>query len=135
MAQNFRLTIITPDSVALEKSVESVTLPAYDGELGILAGHAPTVCRLGAGQVRIRDAAGGRTQLFIDGGVVQVRSGSTTVLTNAAVEPGTIDVPGAKKELEGVLASKSADGPAADRRAAKADRIRARIRTADAAKR
>ncbi len=41
------LTIVTPEkTVLLEKPVESVTVPAFDGEMGVLPGHASFVVQL-----------------------------------------------------------------------------------------
>jgi F-type H+-transporting ATPase subunit epsilon len=134
MADKFKLTIVTPEAVAADRQVESVTLPAYDGEIGLLAGHAPMVCRLGAGEVRIREG-GTLTRLFIDGGVVQVRGDTATVLTNSAVAPEKLDADKARRELSEALARK-VTGPAAQAaRAADAARARARLRVAARVKR
>ena len=50
MAATFPLSIVTPERTILSESVISIQLPAADGSLGILAGHAPLVAALGAGE-------------------------------------------------------------------------------------
>jgi F-type H+-transporting ATPase subunit epsilon len=134
MADTFQLTIVTPEAVALEKTVLSAVLPAFDGEVGILPKHAPMVVRLGAGEVRIRDAAG-TTSLFVDGGVAQVRDNVVTVLTNASSALEQLDVDKAKRELAEVLARKPATAVLSEQRAADADRARAKVRLAERVRR
>ena len=53
MAQ-FELEITTPEKRFFDEPVEMVVLPATDGELGVLADHAPMVLVLKSGSVRIK---------------------------------------------------------------------------------
>lgn len=83
-APEFRFVVITPEHVLLDETTESLVIPAHDGELGILAQHAPLMCELGIGQLRYRKR--GRTErVFIDGGFAQVHENAVTVLTPAAL--------------------------------------------------
>ena len=41
MAGTLTLRVITPDRIALDRSVASVRLPALDGSIGVLPRHAP----------------------------------------------------------------------------------------------
>ena len=43
--KTFTLEFVTPEKVALRDEVESVVVPAFDGELGVLAGHAPLLAQ------------------------------------------------------------------------------------------
>lgn len=79
MAQ-LQVVIVTPESTALDKHVDSVVLPLFDGEKGILPNHAPMIGRLGQGKLRIKD--GGNEESFqVDGGFVQVESNVVSILT------------------------------------------------------
>lgn len=80
-----RLVVITPERQALDASVDAITIPAHDGELGILYNRAALMCELGIGQLRYR--AGGQTKrMFIDGGFAQGLRNEITVLTKDAIE-------------------------------------------------
>ena len=46
--------VVTPERTWLDELVESVVLPAYDGEIGILPGHTPLIARLGYGELRTK---------------------------------------------------------------------------------
>lgn len=73
--------ITSPEGLVYEGNVRSVVVPAVDGELGILSRHAPLVGMLGAGELRVEAAEGGKkTRYFLDGGFVQVLKNRVTVL-------------------------------------------------------
>ncbi len=42
-----KVSVISPESVLYEGETDSVVAPAYDGEVGILSGHAPLMALLG----------------------------------------------------------------------------------------
>jgi len=84
------LVVITPERQILAATVDSVVVPAHDGELGVLPGRAPLMCELGIGQLRFRK--GGETaRYFVDGGFAQVFRNTVTVLTERAFSQGEID--------------------------------------------
>jgi F-type H+-transporting ATPase subunit epsilon len=75
-----RVSVISPEETVYEGHADSVVAPAWDGELGILRGHAPLMALLGEGDLRITE--GGRTQRFhVAGGFLQVRDDVVTVLS------------------------------------------------------
>ncbi|MEF3280661.1 MAG: ATP synthase F1 subunit epsilon [Elusimicrobiota bacterium] len=50
------LTILTPTKTILEKKeVDSITLPAYDGEMCVLPGHIPYIAQLKEGILKYKD--------------------------------------------------------------------------------
>ena len=78
-----RVSVISPAQVIFEGEADSVIAPAYDGELGILRGHAPLMALLGQGEVRIR--RGNDTETFqVAGGFLQVVDNTVTVLSEGA---------------------------------------------------
>lgn len=92
-------TIVTPERAIYETDAESVTLPAWDGEIGILPKHARLLARLGVGVLRV--TSGGVTrELLVEGGFAQVADDQVTVLTDSASELADIDVKGAEKRVE-----------------------------------
>ena len=91
--------VVTPERTWLDELVESVVLPAYDGEIGILHGHTPLIARLGYGELRTK--VGDSVQrYFVDGGFAQVRDDVVTVLTHRAIPASQIDPAVASRELE-----------------------------------
>ncbi|MGL4555014.1 MAG: ATP synthase F1 subunit epsilon [Gemmataceae bacterium] len=105
--------IVTPERALLDVAADFVSVPLYDGELGVLPGRAPLVGRLGFGELRIRKGA--TTQhLYVDGGFVQVRDNTVTVLTSRALREDEIKPDAVRQNLEAAQAAqKKAVGPEA----------------------
>jgi F-type H+-transporting ATPase subunit epsilon len=80
-----RCVVVTPERTEIDLAANSVTVPLFDGELGILKNHSPLVGRLGFGVLRIKDVAGTSSEYFIEGGFVQVAENVVSVLTDRVV--------------------------------------------------
>ncbi len=63
--------IITPERSLPQLAADHITVPAFDGEVGILPNHAPFMTILGAGTLTIR-RAGGVSRFAVKGGFLQV---------------------------------------------------------------
>ena len=93
-----RLTvrIITPERIVFDGAAESVVATAYDGQFGVLPGHAPLMVVLGIGELRIR--LGDRFEWFAVGeGFLHVLDDVVTVLTPFAESAREIDVDEARR--------------------------------------
>jgi F-type H+-transporting ATPase subunit epsilon len=95
--------IVTPEKALLDEAADLVVVPMFDGELGVLPGRAPLIGRLGYGELRMK--RGTQTQrFFVDGGFVQVRANTVTVLTARAQRAEDIDVTAVSHALQAALA-------------------------------
>lgn len=77
------VSVISPERVLYEGDAESVVAPAFDGEVGILGGHAPMMTLLGRGELRL-SAAGGERRFSVSGGFLQVADDRVRVVTEQA---------------------------------------------------
>lgn len=80
-----KVSVISPESVLFEGEVDSVVAPAYDGEVGILTGHAPLMALLGDGELRLGGNTGRR--FMVSGGFMQVLNDQVRVVTEKATVP------------------------------------------------
>ncbi len=88
--------IITPERIAFQQKVDAVVATAYDGEVGILPGHAPMMVVLGIGELRVR--VGDRFEWFAIGeGFLHVADDVVTVLTPFAEAAREVDVEAARR--------------------------------------
>jgi F-type H+-transporting ATPase subunit epsilon len=78
-----KVAIISPESTVFEGEADMVVAPAWDGEVGVLRGHAPMLVLLGAGEMRITGGAGER-RFHVEGGFMQVADDVVTVLSESA---------------------------------------------------
>jgi len=96
---SFRCVVITPERQALDTEVSQVTVPAHDGEIGILSGHAPLLCNLGVGLLKVQDTSGNAQFLLVDGGFCHVLNNEVTLLTSGAVAKDEITAEEARSAL------------------------------------
>jgi F-type H+-transporting ATPase subunit epsilon len=92
-------TVVTPERTELECEANFVTLPMYDGELGVGKGRAALIGRLGYGILRL-DIEGEIRRFFIDGGFAQVENDSISVLTSRAIPADQLDVETAEQAVQ-----------------------------------
>ena len=96
--------VVTPEQTVLDMTAKFISVPMYDGEMGIGENHAPTIGRLGYGVMRIKSETRSKV-LYVDGGFVQINNNEVTILTGRAIPPEEIDVAHAEAQL--VEATKS----------------------------
>jgi F-type H+-transporting ATPase subunit epsilon len=106
--KTFRCQVVTPEKVVVDKPATFVALPAFDGELGVLAGRAPVIAKLGSGELRVESPEGDE-RLFVSGGFAQMNGETLTLLTEEAKAPAALDKAAAQAELASALARKPTD--------------------------
>jgi F-type H+-transporting ATPase subunit epsilon len=77
-----KVSVISPEAVLYEGDTDSIVAPAFDGEVGILTGHAPMMTLLGKGVLRLGGQSG--PQFNVDGGFLQVADNIVRVVTEKA---------------------------------------------------
>jgi F-type H+-transporting ATPase subunit epsilon len=87
MADTFLLEVATPERLLVSERVSEAQIPAANGYLGILPGHAALLAELGAGELSYT-TAGRRRAVTIEGGWVEVTGDHARVLANTAEKPG-----------------------------------------------
>ncbi len=90
MAGTFQCSVVTPEAVVVECQARFVSLPAHDGEMGVLRGRAPIVVKLDVGTLRIETEEGSEA-LFIEGGFAEMVHDRLTVLTEQATPPAELE--------------------------------------------
>ncbi len=94
-----RLEIITAERQVYADDVEMVVAPGMEGQLGILAHHAPLMTALQPGEILIRKD-GEDSYLAVTGGFMEVIGNTVTVLADAAEHSEEIDEGRAQAAVE-----------------------------------
>jgi len=94
-----QVVVVTPERTVLDAVVDFVSIPIYDGELGVLPGRAPLIGKLGPGELRTRKGTHVE-RYYIDGGFAQVRANVVTVLTPRAVKGEDINAQAVTQSLQ-----------------------------------
>lgn len=100
MANKFiKCSVVTPEKEVVSADALDVIIPAHDGLLGVLPGHAPLLCNLGAGMLRYKDSDNNSQTLFVDGGFGHIHNNEVTILTREAIKPGEVSLSEAQEFL------------------------------------
>jgi len=99
-----RVRLVTPERTMFDHPADTVSLPAKNGYMEVLYGHAPLLAELGAGDVTIHGAAAEtaepETRYNVNWGFVEVLPDRVTILASDALKPEEIDVPRAERQLD-----------------------------------
>ena len=97
-----RCVVVTPERTQLDREAEYVSLPMFDGELGVMQGRAPMIGPLGYGTMKLQTAAGPE-KYYIDGGFAHVEGDVVNVLTGKAIPADLLDSEESRQSLEQAL--------------------------------
>ncbi|GEM_PF-25487 len=136
MARTFSVEIVTPERVLFSSDqVVSLSVPAWEGSLGVLAFHAPMVAALKIGTITIRLADGEEVRASTTGGFMEVADNKATILCDVAELDREIDVQRAQRALQRAIERlRNFQNPNIDRERARRakERAMARLKAAGA---
>ncbi len=101
----FDVSLVTPDGPVYEGEIEMLIVPGADGEIGVLARHAPLIAMLKAGSTRVHVKRDGEVHEFATGpGFFKVEQDRALALVDDAVDAKHIDDARAREQLEAAQA-------------------------------
>ena len=96
---SFQLELVSPEKLLLSRAVEMVVFPAAEGEMGVLAGHAPMIVALRGGVISVREGGKVTEQLFVAGGFAEVAADRVTILADEATPLASLSKSDAEARL------------------------------------
>ncbi len=93
------LEFVSPERVLFSGDVDQVDLPGTEGDMGILAGHAPLVTTLRPGIVTIFNG-NTKVPVVVIGGFAEVGPSGLTVLADKAVARADFDMATLASEIK-----------------------------------
>jgi len=93
-----KIIVITPEKIVWNTTADKVILPGSQGQVGILANHAPLITALDIGALRLK-VGNTKKALILLGGFAEVENNEITVLVNDVEEIIDMDLPTAKLAL------------------------------------
>lgn len=100
-SNSLRVRLVSPERILFDTTADAVELPAKNGYMEVLYGHAPLMAELGAGDVRLHGGRGAEEQVYnVSWGFVEVLPDRVTILANDALKPEEIDVQRAQQQLD-----------------------------------
>jgi F-type H+-transporting ATPase subunit epsilon len=91
MAESFQFDLVSPERLLVSQQVESVIIPGAEGEMTIMANHAPVMSTIQPGVVTVKAADGGEERYVVFGGFADILPSGCTLLAESAVAVKDID--------------------------------------------
>lgn len=91
MAEAFQFELVSPERLLVSEQVESVVIPAAEGEMTIMAQHAPVMTTIKPGVVAVKSASGQEERYVVFGGFADILPTGCTLLAESAVSVKDID--------------------------------------------
>ena len=90
MSENFFVEIISPNQSILKSEAVEVTIPSYEGQLGILKDHISLITFLRPGLITIK-TENDEKKFFIEEGIVEFKNNNLLILTSTSKSLESLD--------------------------------------------
>ena len=84
MSEIFTVEVISPDQTILKQEANEVTIPSYEGQMGILNNHIPLITFLRPGIITIKTNI--EKKFYVEEGTVEFSNNSLLILTSTAID-------------------------------------------------
>ena len=84
MSENFNLEIISPDQTIIKAETRQVTIPSFEGLIGILRDHISLVTFLRPGFIDVQTDKGS-DKFFVEDGIVEFNNNHLLILSSTAI--------------------------------------------------
>ena len=89
MSENFLVEIISPDRSILKENTLEVTIPSYEGEMGIMKDHIPLITFLRPGIIQV--IGENEKKFFVEDGTVEFSNNTLLILTSTAKDLSSVN--------------------------------------------
>jgi F-type H+-transporting ATPase subunit epsilon len=90
MANAFTFELVSPERLLVSTEATAVVLPGSEGDMTVMAMHAPTMTSIRPGIVEVTDTAGKVDRYVVFGGFADILPDSCTILAEAAVAANAV---------------------------------------------
>jgi F-type H+-transporting ATPase subunit epsilon len=126
MPDAFKFELVSPERLLISGQVEQVLVPGAEGDMTVLAHHAPVLTTLRPGVLDIGMPGGEHRRYFIRGGFAEIGPSGLIVLAETAIDLVELDagqLAQAVQDAEEDVAD-AAEGPLRDRAQTRLDHLR-----------
>jgi F-type H+-transporting ATPase subunit epsilon len=97
MSDKLTVEIITPEQSILKSNADEVTIPSYEGQIGILKDHVPIITFLRPGIISVQDLK--KKEYYVEEGTVEFSNNNLIILTSSAHDLNNLN----KRSIEDLL--------------------------------
>jgi F-type H+-transporting ATPase subunit epsilon len=121
----FHFDLVSPEKLMFSGQVDQVDIPGFEGDFGVLAGHAPVVATIRPGIMTVF-SGGKQEKIVVLGGLAEVSAKGLTVLADVATSIEDLDKQALARniaEMEAAIA-KLAEGSDLDKEITRLDHFK-----------
>ena len=85
MEENFKFEIISPEKIIFSGEAAMVTIPAYEGDIGILKNHISLITFLRPGILRLKKSEGNSEEFLVQDGTAEYFNDALSVLSTSII--------------------------------------------------
>jgi len=91
MAAPYKFELVSPERLLVSEDVESVVIPATEGEMTVMPNHAPVMSTIRPGVVTVKAVSGSEQKYVVFGGFVDILPQTCTLLAESAIAVSDIN--------------------------------------------
>jgi F-type H+-transporting ATPase subunit epsilon len=100
MADSFKFELVSPERLLVSEEVEQVIIPGTEGEMTVMASHAPVMTTIKPGIVTVKPVSGSEQRYAIFGGFADILPDGCTVLAESAVHVDDLNRDDLRRRIE-----------------------------------
>ena len=85
MENNFKIEIISPEKVIFSDTASMVTIPSYEGEMGLLKDHISIITFLKPGVIKVNKDNNTIEKFFVEDGTVEFFKNNLVILSASVI--------------------------------------------------
>ncbi|MDO9416499.1 F0F1 ATP synthase subunit epsilon [Pararhizobium sp.] len=97
---DFNFELVSPERLLLSEQVSEVVIPATDGEMTVMANHAPTMTTIKPGVVTVKSSSGKTDRYVVFGGFADIIPTGCTLLAESALHIDEVSKDDFAKRIE-----------------------------------
>lgn len=100
MADSFKFELVSPERLLVSEEVEQVILPGTEGEMTVMAAHAPVMTTIKPGVVTVKPSSGSEDRYVVFGGFADILPEGCTLLAESAVHVNDLNREDLQRRIE-----------------------------------
>lgn len=105
MTDKISFDLVSPERLVLSEEADMITIPGSEGDMGVMAGHAPVITTLRPGIISVTGGKDADQRFVVFGGFAEITSTKLTVLAEETIAAAEFD--GAALDARIALANES----------------------------
>jgi len=100
----YKFDLVSPERLLVSQEVESIVIPGSEGEMTVMANHAPSMTTVKPGIVVVKPVSGGEQKFIVFGGFADILPEGCTLLAESALPAADVSKDDLAKRIEAARA-------------------------------